>query len=233
MARSALARRRAAALTLACLAAAVLVLGPGAGRATAAPAQIDCVVNPNAPECQERPTTTLAPTTTEPEPVDPSPTTTEPATTITTAPSAAAPTESTSAPTTTRSVPTTAAPVETTTTEPVTTLTTGSNLLVAGDGTQGAESTSTTLRTETRVQGGSGPSDGTLIALIIGGLVVVAALVGALTFRYWRATAPVATGQEGEPRASETRAGAAGAAPGSEVTTARSSPAGARGAPAP
>jgi hypothetical protein len=133
-------------------------------------------------------------------------------------------------------VPTTAAPVETTTTEPVTTLTTRSNLLVAGDGTQGAESTTTTLRTETRVQGGSGPSDGTLIALIIGGLVVVAALVGALTFRYWRATAPAAAGgQEGEEgeRAGEASVGAAGAGPGSEVTTARSSPAGARGAPAP
>jgi hypothetical protein len=233
MARSASARRRAAALALACLAAAALVLGPGAGPAAATRAQIDCVVNPNAPECQEQPTTTLAPTTTEPEPVDPSPTTTEPATTTTTAPSAVAPTATTSPPAT-RSVPTTAAPVETTTTESATTLTTRSNLLIAGDGTQGAESTTTTLRTETRVQGGSGPSDGTLIALIIGGLVVVAGLVGALTFRYWRATAPTAAaGQDGEASVGEARVGEAGAAPGSEVTTPRSSPAGARGAPAP
>jgi hypothetical protein len=228
MARSAPAGRRAAASALACLAAAALALGPGAGIATAAPAQIDCVVNPNAPECQEQPTTTLAPTTTEP--VDPSPTTTEPEATTTTAPAAVAPTATTSPPTTARPVPTTAAPVETTTTEAATTLTTRSNLLLPGDGTEGAESTTTTVRTETRVQGGSGPSDGTLIALIIGGLVVVAALVGALTFRYWRATAP-----EPPPgRETEASAGAgAGAARGSAVTTPPSSPAGARGAPAP
>jgi cobalamin biosynthesis Mg chelatase CobN len=227
MARSASARRQAAALALACLlAAAALALGPGVRSAGAAPAQIDCVVNPNAPECQDQPTTTLAPTTTEPEPVDPSPTTTEPATT-TTEPATVAPT--TSPPATARPVPTTAAPVETTTTLPATTLTTQANLLVPGDGTQGAESTTTTLRTETRVQSGSGPSDGTLIALIIGGLVVVAALVGALTFRYWRATVPAAAVGERADGAAED----AGATRSAEVTTTRSSPAGARGAPAP
>jgi hypothetical protein len=228
MARSALARRRATALTLACLAAAVLALGPGAGPATATPAQIDCVVNPNAPECQQQPTTTLAPTTTEPEPVDPSPTTTEPETTTTTEPAGVAPTVTTAPPSTARPVPTTAAPVETTTTEPATTLTTRSNLLVPGDGTHGAESTTTTVRTETRVQGGSGPSDGTLIALIIGGLVVVAALVGALTFRYWRATAPGAAGPRADGATED-----AGSARGAGITTTRSAPAGARGAPAP
>jgi hypothetical protein len=60
---------------------------------------------------------------------------------------------------------------------------------VPGDGTQGAESTTTTEATATKVSDG-GPSDGTLIALVIAGLVLIAIVVAVLTWRYWVATRP-------------------------------------------
>ncbi len=62
-------------------------------------------------------------------------------------------------------------------------------LLVPGDGTQGAELTTTTEGVVARL-GGGGLSDGILIALVIGGLVLIAGLVGVLTWRYWVATRP-------------------------------------------
>ena len=68
-------------------------------------------------------------------------------------------------------------------------LTTSSDLLVPGDGTEGAESTTTTLASDTPATD-DGLSDATLIALVIVGLLVVAALVGVLTWRYWVATRP-------------------------------------------
>lgn len=68
-------------------------------------------------------------------------------------------------------------------------VTTSSNLLIAGDGTEGAESTTTTV-TPVATVSDDGVSDGTLIALVIAGLVAVAALVGVLTWRYWKATRP-------------------------------------------
>ncbi len=65
----------------------------------------------------------------------------------------------------------------------------GTNLLVRGDGTAGGGHTTTTLRTA-RI-GSGGPSDGTLIALVIAGLLLIALAVSVLTWRYWVATRPV------------------------------------------
>lgn len=104
-------------------------------------------------------------------------TTTSRATTTTTARATA---------TTARPTSTTAAPSTTTTTV---TVTTSSNILVPGDGTEGSESTTTTVATATKVKDG-GLSDGTLIALVIAGLVVIAGVVAVLTWRYWVATRP-------------------------------------------
>jgi hypothetical protein len=75
---------------------------------------------------------------------------------------------------------------ETTTTLSVTT---SSNVLIPGDGTEGAESTTTTVTLPTTVED-QGPSDGTLISLVILGLVLIAGVVSVLTWRYWVATRP-------------------------------------------
>ncbi len=91
--------------------------------------------------------------------------------------------------TTQRQVVTTEEPApETTTTLEVTT---SQDLLVPGDGTEGAESTTTTA-TPTRISN-EGTSDGTLLALIVGGLVLLALVVSVLTWRYWVATRPPRT----------------------------------------
>lgn len=82
----------------------------------------------------------------------------------------------------------------TATTERVTTTTfavsTSLNLLVPGDGTAGAESTTTTEQGRL-VEREGGLSDNQLVALIVGGSTVVGAAVALLTWRYWRATQPV------------------------------------------
>lgn len=64
------------------------------------------------------------------------------------------------------------------------------DLLVPGDGTEGAESTTTTEAALVSGDDG-GLSDNQLVALIVGGLVVLGGAVGTLTWRYWRATEPV------------------------------------------
>ncbi len=69
-----------------------------------------------------------------------------------------------------------------------------SGLLVPGDGTSGAESTTTT--TAARDGGDDGLSDESLVIVVIIGLLVVALLVGLLTWRYWVATRP----EGSEPR---------------------------------
>ena len=108
-------------------------------------------------------------------------------------------------PTTTTTVPTTTTTfVQTTTTQGqsatteeqiVTTTTTtldvstSVDVLVPGDGTEGAESTTTTTLTPTTISN-EGTSDGTLLALIVGGLVLLAVVVSILTWRYWAATRP-------------------------------------------
>jgi cobalamin biosynthesis Mg chelatase CobN len=90
-------------------------------------------------------------------------------------------------PTTRRTTSTTAEEVVSTTT--TLSVTTSSNVLVPGDGTEGAESTTTTAVPAATVSD-SGPSDGTLISLVIAGLVLIAVVVSILLWRYWVATRP-------------------------------------------
>lgn len=89
--------------------------------------------------------------------------------------------------TTARQTATTRAQATTTTT--VETVTTANNVLVPGDGTEGAQSTTTTVATVAAVSD-DGPSDATLIALVIAGLLLIALVVAVLTWRYWVATRP-------------------------------------------
>ncbi|MFZ6003729.1 MAG: hypothetical protein ACOYXM_07310 [Actinomycetota bacterium] len=75
---------------------------------------------------------------------------------------------------------------------------TSDDVLVPGDGTEGAELTTTTEVTATRISSG-GPSDGTLIALVVLGLVVIALVVAVLTWRYWVATRPPLLDEQAHP----------------------------------
>jgi hypothetical protein len=63
------------------------------------------------------------------------------------------------------------------------------DLLLPGDGTEGAESTTTTI--ERVAVGKSGLSDDQLIVLVVAGLSVVSLAMALLTWRYWSATRPV------------------------------------------
>jgi hypothetical protein len=63
-------------------------------------------------------------------------------------------------------------------------------MLIRGDGREGSESTTTTIPMEPIAADSEGPSDESLIRLIIAGLVLVALLVAVLTWRYWVATRP-------------------------------------------
>jgi len=72
---------------------------------------------------------------------------------------------------------------------------TSNDVLVPGDGTEGAESTTTTVPTTTTVSEDSG-DDGTLVALVVAGLVLVALAVAVLTWRYWAATRPPPVGSD-------------------------------------
>jgi cobalamin biosynthesis Mg chelatase CobN len=67
-------------------------------------------------------------------------------------------------------------------------LTTSSNVLVPGDGTNGSQS-STTIETAA-ASTDKGLSDKTIVIMIMAGLLVVAALVAFLTWRFWRSTRP-------------------------------------------
>jgi hypothetical protein len=84
-------------------------------------------------------------------------------------------------------------PVGTTTTTSLP-VATNDDVLVPGDGTEGAESTTTTAPTTT-VTEDSG-DDGTLVALVVAGLVLVALAVAILTWRYWAATRPPPVGSD-------------------------------------
>jgi hypothetical protein len=146
---------------------ALVTLGPAAPVA-AAPGQDDCpVVTLPGEECEVTTTTEDIVTTTEQEAEA---TTTTERSTATTRPTAT----------------TTAAEDEETSTS--LTEETTVDLLVPGDGTEGAESTTTTVAIAST--GDGGPSDGTLIALVIVGLVLIAGVVTVLTWRYWVATRP-------------------------------------------
>ncbi|HJR25708.1 MAG TPA: hypothetical protein VJ804_09555 [Acidimicrobiales bacterium] len=80
-------------------------------------------------------------------------------------------------------------------TEPSVTVSTLRNVLIPGDGTEGAENTTTTSKT--LASGTDGLSDETLILLVVGGLGMVAAVVGLLTWRYWTATRPTVADPRG------------------------------------
>jgi len=157
-------RRRTAALVAALL---VGLLGASLLGAHPVTAQTGCP--PENPLCNLTSTTEDVTTTTED-----TTTTTEDETTTT-----EEETETTRSSNTTREV-------VTTTTMTVTTL---HDVLVPGDGTEGAESTTTTARAI--ATGSDGISDDTLILLMVAGLAMVALLVGVLTWRYWSATRPV------------------------------------------
>lgn len=90
--------------------------------------------------------------------------------------------------TTRRQTATTAERVVTTTSTSLD-VATSLNVLVLGDGTEGAESTTTTTQKPTTISN-DGTSDGALLALIVGGLLVLAVAVSILTWRYWAATRP-------------------------------------------
>lgn len=166
----------------------------GAGRAARVLAVLALVLvgSADAVAAQDCSTTTLleeCPTTT----VDPNETTTTVETSTTVEDTTTTEDQSTD---TTRVAPaTTEELVETSTTLSVTT---SSNLLVPGDGTEGAESTTTTVLLPTSVED-DGPSDGTLITLVIIGLVVIAGVVSVLTWRYWVATRPPLREADADP----------------------------------
>jgi hypothetical protein len=93
----------------------------------------------------------------------------------------------------------------TTTQERVTTtvlqVTTSVDLLIPGDGTEGAESTTTTEKA--KVTGSSGGlSDNQLVVLIVTGLTVFGGAIALLTWRYWQATQPVEVPNEPAGRGS-------------------------------
>ena len=78
------------------------------------------------------------------------------------------------------------------------TITTRRDLLVPGDGSDGAPSTTTTTEAP-EVASGDGLDEETQIWLIVAGLVVVALLIGAWTVRYWRRTRPVPLEEPPDP----------------------------------
>ncbi|MGV3760469.1 MAG: hypothetical protein ACO1PW_13160, partial [Actinomycetota bacterium] len=83
-------------------------------------------------------------------------------------------------------------PTTTTTTEPTTTTSEAPT-------TSTPESTTTTESVVTISNEDSGPSDGTLIGIVVAGLVLIALVVSVLTWRYWLATRPLPIEADGHP----------------------------------
>jgi hypothetical protein len=165
-------RRRSLALALVGLVLAVVL-----GLAVRAPAaRAACPLDD--PLCDSAPTSTLDRETTT-SLFDATPTSDVTETTERT-------TRSTTRSTTRRTTPATE---PTTTTERSVTVVTTHDLLLPGDGTEGAESTTTTI--ERVAVGKSGLSDDQLIVLVVAGLSVVSLAMALLTWRYWSATRPV------------------------------------------
>jgi cobalamin biosynthesis Mg chelatase CobN len=169
-----------AAILLVAVATGLLALGVlggvSAASDTAAPAQ-DCGL-PTLPACT---TTSITPTT---APTTAPTTTTEQVTSTT---------EQVTSTTRHRSTTTTERAVAEPTTTTELTPTTTKDVLVPGDGTKGAQSTTTTtIQTPTKISTDSS-SDGPKIAAIIIGLLVLAVAVGILTWRYFVATRPSLT----------------------------------------
>jgi hypothetical protein len=186
---------------------------------------------------QPQPTTTAPPATTTTATTAPRPTTTRPPTTA--------------PPTTQETAPPTAAeppppPDNDSDVEPVVdeelpvqeeaaaeaydaqgiTFTTVANLLVPGDGTEGAQATTTTTAPQPD-EGSSADDENRLIWMIIAGLAAVAVLVAVLTWRYWLLTRPglVLEGEEAE----DVRRGGAGLGYGGAAPPGRQSPPGGLG----
>jgi len=105
------------------------------------------------------------------------------------------------------------------------TFTTVNNLLVPGDGTEGAQATTTTTAPQPD-EGSSADDENRLIWMIIAGLAGVAVLVAVLTWRYWLLTRPglVLEGEDGDDVQPGGGLGYGGAAP-----PGRRSPPGGRG----
>jgi len=163
-------RGRLAALVASVLLASLTLLIGGSATATQAAPQGPCV-EPTNSLTDECPTTTTPPSSSE--------TTTSLVETTTTFRQTT---------TTRRQTATTAERVVTTTSTSLD-VATSLNVLVLGDGTEGAELTTTTTQTPTTISD-DGTSDGALLALIVGGLLVLAVAVSILTWRYWAATRP-------------------------------------------
>jgi hypothetical protein len=110
------------------------------------------------------------------------------------------------------------------------TFTTVANLLVPGDGTEGAQATTTTTA-PTPDEGSSADDENRLIWMIIAGLAGVAVLVAVLTWRYWLLTRPglVLEGDEADAAGRGDRGLGYGAAP----TAGRPGTPGGRGGPDP
>lgn len=145
-------------------------------------------------------TTTTSTTSTSVTPPTTTSTVEETTTTVEETTTTAAPVVTTAPPTTRRAPPpttTTVVEVELTTTTLA--MTTSTDLLVPGDGTEGAESTTTTEAIAAISNEDSGPSDGTLIGVVVAGLVLIALVVSILTWRYWAATRPMPVEGEGRP----------------------------------
>jgi hypothetical protein len=98
-----------------------------------------------------------------------------------------------------RRTPTTEEVVVTSSTLTVTTL---HDVLIPGDGTAGAQSTTTS--TAELTTGKSGVSDDQLILAVVVALGVIAVVVGVLTYRYWSATRPRVV-EAREPQAKTSR----------------------------
>lgn len=173
------ARARRGAGLLAALIASVVVGLMAPGTAAAQPCDDlqlpGCTTDPTEPPPTE-PSTTIEATTTTAA----APTTTEPAVERTT----------TTRRTATTTATTTGVVVATTTSSTIS-VSTSVNLLVPGDGTEGAESTTTSAAPKLAAKD-SGPSDQQLLGIVIGGLVLMALAVAVLTWRYWKATRPPA-----------------------------------------
>lgn len=80
------------------------------------------------------------------------------------------------------------------------TTSTSRDLLVSGDGSEGAQSTTTTSTTLVEVAAeGDTLDEETRIWLVVAGLVVVAVLIGVWTWRYWVRTKPAVVADEPDP----------------------------------
>lgn len=150
----------------------VAVLGVAAvTTAPPAAAQVDCILDPTAPECQET-TTSEPPSTTSTTEEEPSTTSTTPRSTTTSDTTAVDDSTTTSEPASTTSLPAL--------------LEEGPPTDVAGPAQ--ATTTTTTVPADT---GDSGDETGRQVFLVVTGLLVLAVVFALLTYWYWRRTRPV------------------------------------------